>query len=261
MSASPILFETDGPTAVVTFNRPEARNAMTWAMYDGLVEACDRVDASDAVRVLVLRGAGGRAFSSGTDIRQFKDFRTAEDGLAYERRLDAVVDRLERVGAATIAEVHGVATGGGAVLALACDLCVCTPDARFGVPIARTLGNCLSAANIARLLDLVGPARARDLLFSGRLVEAAEAASLGLVARVVAAETIAATVGELADAISASAPLTIRATKEAIRRTTARRRLDPADIDDLIAACYASADFKEGVVAFLARRPPRFTGR
>lgn len=260
MSASHLLFEIDGPVAFLTFNRPDARNAMTWSMYDGLVEACDRVDRTDGLRVLVLRGAGGQAFSSGTDIGQFADFGSGEDGVAYERRLDAVVDRLERVTLATIAEVHGVATGGGCMLALACDLCVCTPDSRFGVPIARTLGNCLSAANTARLVDLVGPARAKDLLFSGRLVDAAEAASIGLVTRLANADTIGATVRELADTIALCAPLTIRATKEAIRRMQARR-LEAGAVDDLIASCYASEDFKEGVAAFLGRRPPRFTGR
>ncbi len=256
-----ILFEIDGPTATVTFNRPDARNALTWEMYDGLLAACDRVDASPEVRVLVIRGAGGRAFAAGTDISQFSSFKTREDAIGYERRLDAVVDRLERVGAATIAQVQGAATGGGCAIALACDLRVCTPDARFGVPIARTLGNCLSAANYARLIDLLGPARTNDLLLTGRLMDAAEAAAAGIVARVVGAEGIDAAVQDLASAIAVNAPLTIRATKEAIRRIQAGRRPAAGAIDDLIEACYLSADFREGVAAFLAKRPPRFTGQ
>jgi enoyl-CoA hydratase/carnithine racemase len=170
VSASHIIFETDGPVAYLTFNRPEARNAMTWDMYTRLEEICERVDRAEGIRVLVLRGAGGKAFASGTDISQFATFASREDALAYERRLDGIVDRLERVTAATIAQVQGVATGGGCALALACDLRVCTPDARFGVPIARTIGNCLSAANYARMMDLMGPARVKDLLFSGRLI-------------------------------------------------------------------------------------------
>lgn len=256
-----VLVEITGPIASVTFNRPDARNALTWEMYDGLVAACDRVDAATEVRVLVIRGAGGKAFAAGTDIGQFSSFSSREDAIGYERRLDAVIDRLERVGAATIAQVQGAATGGGCAIALACDLRVCTPEARFGVPIARTLGNCLSAANYARMIDLLGPARTKDLLLTGRLMDAAEAAAAGVVARVVEAEAIDAAVHDLASAIAVNAPLTIRATKEAIRRIQAGRRPPAGAIDDLIEACYLSADFKEGVAAFLAKRAPRFTGR
>jgi enoyl-CoA hydratase/carnithine racemase len=258
---SDIEFTTEGPVAYVTFNRPGARNALTWEMYDGLVEACGRVDATDDVRVLVLRGAGGKAFASGTDISQFTSFASREDAIAYERRLDAVIDRLERVRAATIAQVQGVATGGGCAVAFACDLRVCTPDARFGMPIARTLGNCLSAANYARMIDMMGPGRVKDLLFTGRLLDAAEAATVGLVNRVVEAEGVETAVRELAGTIAANAPLTIRATKEALRRIQSARRLPAEAIDDLVAACYLSDDFREGVAAFLTKRPPRFTGR
>ena len=155
------LYATEGPIATLTFNRPEARNAMTWAMYDALVDACERVDGDEAIRVLVLRGAGGKAFVAGTDISQFQGFRDREDGIKYEERLDAVLDRLERVAKATIAQVEGVAAGGGCAIALACDLRVASPAASFGVPIARTLGNCLSGATYARLLDLLGPPHRR----------------------------------------------------------------------------------------------------
>jgi enoyl-CoA hydratase len=256
-----IEFHTDGPIAFVTFNRPEARNALTWAMYDGLVEACERVDGADDVRVLVLRGAGGGAFAAGTDISQFTAFASRQDAIAYERRLDAVIDRLERVRVATIAQVEGVATGGGCAIALACDLRVCAPGARFGMPIARTLGNCLSAANYARMIDAMGPARVKDLLLTGRLIDAAEAASFGLVSRVMSADDVEGRVRELAATIAANAPLTIRATKEAVRRIQAARRLAPDATDDLVAECYLSEDFKEGVAAFLAKRSPRFRGR
>src|SRR5262245_31714437 len=202
-------------------------------MYEGLVAACDRVDADDSLRVFVVRATGG-AFAAGTDIKQFTGFKTGEDGLAYERRLDAVIDRLERVRVPTIAQVEGVAAGGGCAIALACDLRVCTPAARFGVPIARTLGNCLSAANYARLADLIGPARTKDLLFTGRLIDAAEAEALGLVTRMVPAAEIDKTVHTLAATIAANAPLTLRATKEAVRRIQAHRRIEPERADDLI---------------------------
>lgn len=260
MSTPRVLFEVEGPAAVLTFNRPEARNAMTWEMYEAVVDACDRVDRDPSVRVFVLRGAG-KAFVSGTDIEQFTRFGSRDDALAYEHRIDDVVERLERVAAATIAQVQGVAAGGGCMIALACDLRVCSPEAQFGMPIARTLGNCLSAANYARLLDLLGPARVKDLLFTGRLIDATEAASLGLVTRMADATAIEAVVRGLVATIAANAPLTIRATKESIRRLQVGRRVDPAQTEDLIAACYGSDDFKEGVAAFLAKRRPVFTGR
>jgi enoyl-CoA hydratase len=260
LSSNEAVFDLDGSIAFLTFNRPQARNALTWAMYDALVEACDRVDADPAIRVFVIRAAGD-AFAAGTDIGQFTGFRSGEDGIAYERRLDAVIDRVERVQAPTIAQVDGVAAGGGCAIALACDLRVCTPAARFGVPIARTLGNCLSAANYARLVDLVGPARTKELLFTGRFLDAAEAASLGLVTAVAERDRLADAVRELAERLASHAPLTIRATKETIRRIAAHRRVDSAIADDLVAACYASADFREGIDAFLAKRPPKFTGQ
>src|SRR5262249_10215331 len=153
----------------------------------------------------------------------FTGFTTGEDGLAYERRLDAVVDRLERVRVPTIAQVEGVAAGGGCAIALACDLRVCTADAQVGVPIARTLRTGLSAANSARLVDRIGPARRKDLLFTGRLMDVAEAQSLGLVTRLEQPADIEAGVRELANEIAANAPLTIRTTKESLRRLAERR--------------------------------------
>lgn len=260
MSTPHVQFETHGSRAVVTFNRPDARNAMTWPMYEALVEHCATVDGDDAIRVLILRGAGGRAFVAGTDIAQFRDFTTAADGLAYEQRLDAVIDRLEAVSKPTIAQIDGVATGGGCALAAACDLRVCTPQSRFGIPIARTLGNCLSAANHARLLDLIGPARLKELLFTGRLLDAEEAAAAGLVNRIAAADSLDAVVQEYAETMAANAPLTIRATKEMVRRIQAHRRIAPDAGRDLIVRCYTSADFHEGVDAFLAKRAPQWTG-
>ena len=151
-----VQFTSEGRVAFLTFNRPEARNAMTWPMYDALAEACDLVDADQRICAFVLRGAGD-AFVAGTDISQFTSFASADDGIAYERRMERIIERLEQVSVPTIAQVHGVAAGGGCLIALACDLRVCSPAARFGVPIARTLGNCLSAANCARLVDADRP--------------------------------------------------------------------------------------------------------
>ena len=255
------VFETDGPVATLTFNRPEARNAMTWEMYEALVAACERIDDDADLRVLVLRGAGGKAFVAGTDISQFQSFRDREDGIKYEERLDRVLDRLERVSKPTIAQVQGVAVGGGCAIALTCDLRVATPESSFGIPVARTLGNCLSAASYGRLVDLMGPSRVKDLMFTGRLMDGTEAHAAGLVARLVSGDTIDGVTRDLAREIAGNAPLTLRATKELIRRLAARRRLAPGDDADIVEMCYTSDDFREGVTAFLAKRKPHWTGR
>jgi enoyl-CoA hydratase/carnithine racemase len=261
LSTTQTIFETDGPLAILTFNRPEARNAMTWTMYEALSEACDRVDGDDDLRVLILRGAGGKAFVAGTDIGQFESFNAPDDGARYEHRLDAVLDRLERVTKPTIAQVQGVAAGGGCAIAFCCDLRVATPESTFGVPISRTLGNCLSADTCNRMLSLLGPARFQELMFTGRFIHGPEAQALGLLNRMVAAPEIDHVVRELAAEIASRAPLTIRAIKEMTRRLLARQRLAPGEDRDLIELCYMSADFREGVAAFMARRQPNWTGR
>ena len=225
-------------------------------MYDAIVEACDLVDASPA-RALIVRGSGG-AFSSGTDIAQFADLATGAAGLAYERRIGAVIDRLERVRVPTVAAIDGVAVGGGCALAVACDLRVCADTAAFGVPVARTLGNCLSIENLSRLVDLVGAGRAADLLFTGRLVKAPEALTWGLASRVVPAADLDATARSIADDLAQRAASTLGATKTMLRRLREHRRPPPGSADDLVAACYASAEFREGVAAFAEKRPPRF---
>ena len=260
MSTEDALYESDGPIATLTFNRPDARNAMTWDMYQALVHACDRVDEDAAIRVLILKGAGGKAFVAGTDISQFVDFRTAEDGIKYEERIDQVLDRLDRVTKATIAQVQGVAAGGGCGIALTCDLRVATPESSFGIPVARTLGNCLSGATYSRLVDLLGPALVKDMLLSGRFIPATEALGLGIVNRLEPVETIDAAVRDYATRIAANAPLTIKATKEMIRRIMASRRLRPGEDHDIVSMCYTSRDFREGVEAFVSKRPPKWTG-
>jgi enoyl-CoA hydratase len=254
------IFETDGPLAILTFNRPDARNAMTWEMYQALVDACDRVDQDADLRVFILRGAGGKAFVAGTDISQFQTFRDRDDGLKYEEKLDHVLDRLERVRKPTIAHVQGVAAGGGCAIALTCDLRVATPESTFGIPIARTLGNCLSGASYSRLVDLVGPGVVKDLLFTGRLMSGTEAQAVGMVNRLVPADEIERTVRELAATLAGNAPLTLRATKEMIRRVLAKRRLAAGDDADMVEMCYTSNDFHEGVAAFLDKRKPTWTG-
>jgi enoyl-CoA hydratase/carnithine racemase len=251
-------FTSSGPLARLTFTRPDAGNALTWAMYDALTDACDRVDGDPAIRAFVICAPGG-VFCTGTDIRQFSAFTTGEDGVAYERRIEACLARLEAVAVPTIAQIEGIAAGAGCAIALACDLRVCTAAARFGVPIARTLGNALSIENCARLVAHVGPGPAKDLLFTGRLLDAREAADLGLITRLADPAEIGRVVDELAGTIAGNAPLTIRAMKTALRHV-ASGRPDAREVNDAIAACYASRDFHEGVAAFLARRAPVFRG-
>ena len=259
MSNAETIFTIEPPFAILTFNRPEARNAMTWAMYDALVAACEQVDADPRVRVFILRGAGGKAFVSGTDISQFQKFSEPTDAIDYEKRIGVVLGRLERVAKPTITQVEGFATGAGCGIVATCDLSIATTESAIGIPIARTLGNCASSGTFARIVNLIGPARAKEMIFTGRLIPAPEAVSIGLINRAVPRESIEAEVMTIAREIASNAPLTIRATKEMTRRMMEARR--PAEGDaDLIEMCYMSADFKEGVTAFLAKRKPQWTG-
>jgi enoyl-CoA hydratase len=257
-----LIEDRRGDVLWLTFNRPEARNAMTFAMYDRLGELAREANADNSLRCLVLTGAGDKAFVAGTDIGQFKEFRTEEDAIAYEERMEREIGALVEVRIPTIAAVRGACTGGGFAIAAACDIRVGSPSARFGIPIARTLGNCLSMASLNLLLDLLDPARARELLFTARLIEAPEAKEIGLVNELVdSEESLIPRVEALAEQIAANAPLTIRAVKEGIRRILAERRLDPRAGRDLIVACYMSEDFREGMSAFLEKRKPNWQGR
>ena len=260
MSDAETIFSIEPPFAFLTFNRPQARNAMTWAMYDALLSACEEVDRHPQVRVLILRGAGGKAFVSGTDISQFRSFRTPQDAIDYEKKISVVLGRLGRVDKPTIAQVEGFATGAGCGLVATCDLSVATHDSAIGIPIARTLGNVASSGTFARIVNLIGPARAKEMIFTGRLFSASEAQAMGLINRVVPKESIESEVMDMARQIAANAPLAIRATKEMTRRLMEARSPEHGDAD-LIEMCYMSADFKEGVDAFLSKRKPQWTGQ
>jgi enoyl-CoA hydratase/carnithine racemase len=259
MTTAETIFQVDPPFAVLTFNRPQARNAMTWAMYDALLAACEQVDADPHVRVFILRGAGGKAFVSGTDISQFQSFRTPNDAIEYEKKISVVLGRLERVVKPTITQVEGFATGAGCGIVATCDLSVATTESAIGIPIARTLGNIASSGTFARIVNLIGPSRAKEMMYTGRLIPAPEAQAMGLINRVVPKESIASEVMTLARQIADNAPLTIRATKEMTRRLMEARSPGQGDAD-LIEMCYMSADFKEGVEAFLNKRKPQWTG-
>jgi enoyl-CoA hydratase/carnithine racemase len=257
MPTNAVAWDINGSVAIVTLNRPEARNALTWDMYDALVDACDAAEAGADVRVLIIRGSGG-AFAAGTDISQFREFTDGDDGIAYERRLDAVIDRIERLPIATIAEVDGAAAGGGCAIAMACDLRICSERARFGVPVSRTLGNCLSIANTARMVDLIGPALTRDLLLTGRMIDAREAYAAGLASAVVTSSELQQEAYKIAAELSTRARSTIKATKAMMLRLRDHRRPPAGSADDIIRECYASGEFREGVEAFLAGRRPNW---
>lgn len=252
-----VRFERRGLTAHVTFDRPNARNAMTWAMYEQLDHALDRIAADPELRVAVLRGAGGH-FAAGTDITQFASFKSGEDGVAYERRLEAVIAKLESSRVVTIAAVEGYAAGSGFALATACDLRVCTPDARFGVPIAKTLGNCLSMPNYARLVASIGAARTKSLLLTADFMSAEEAQRLGFVIGVIEPHAFPSHVETLCEHVASLSPITLQVTKEAVRRIVA---LGATEGEDLVHRAYASEDFREGVAAFTSKRRPKWNGR
>jgi enoyl-CoA hydratase/carnithine racemase len=258
--ADELIVERKGAIVWITFNRPQARNALTWNMYSGLEIACKEINADRGVRAVVLTGAGGQAFVAGTDIGQFRAFKTEQDALDYEARGNVVMRTLESVRVPTIAAIAGACTGAGAAIAACCDLRIATPSARYGFPIARTLGNCLSMANYTRAAALIGFARLKDVIMRARLMDAEEMLSCGLVSEVTADEQSLLTRAQaLADEVVSMAPLTLWATKEALRRV--RDTLIPEGADsDLIVACYTSQDFKEGVEAFLAKRKPNWTG-
>jgi enoyl-CoA hydratase/carnithine racemase len=243
-----VVYEVHDDVAWVTFSRPEAHNAMTWDMYDQLVDACERIDEDATVRVAVFAGAGGKAFVAGTDIRQFTAFETGQDGLDYERRIDAVLDRLEAVRKPTVALVEGFAMGSGFAIAASCDLRVITADAKFGMPIARTVGNCLSMGNYARLAAAVGSPRLKDVIFRARTIYAQEALDIGFVSAIVERDTLDEFVSDLCAKLADHSATTLWVTKEALRRA----RYVPEG-DDLIREAYGSEGFRANVRAFLDR--------
>ena len=255
-----LLHERRGGVAWITFNRPEARNALTFAMYEELAKICEAANNDPTLRCIVIRGAGEKAFASGTDINQFREFKTPQDAIDYENRIDRVLTTLEQCRVPTIAAINGFCTGGGAGIAAACDLRIGTTSARIGFPSARTLGNCLSMSNVSRLTALIGAARVKDLIFTARLVEAAEAARVGLLGEVVEdGAALDKRADEVARLLASHAPLTLNATKQAVTRL--QKRLTRDEGEDLILMCYTSQDFREGLDAFLNKRAPQWRGQ
>ena len=252
-----VHYETRGVVARITFDRPRARNAMSWSMYDQLGAALGQLESDSHVRVAELRGTGGH-FVAGTDIGEFESFSSGEHGVAYERRLEGIVARLENVRVPTVAVVQGNSAGAGLLFVAACDIRVCTPDAVFSAPIARTVGNTLSMASIARLVAHLGPARTKALVMTAGTIEAAEARATGFVSAVVEPDRLDQKVSELVTKLAGLAPMTLRATKQMVARVIDHLS---GDAEDLVREIYGSHDFKEGVRAFREKRPPSWEGR
>jgi enoyl-CoA hydratase len=258
MTDGEVRYVRNGAVATVTFDRPAARNAMTWQMYEQLGEACSRMQREEGLRAAVFRGAGGKAFIAGTDIAQFRSFRSGEDGMAYERKMEGYLSAVETLPIPTLAVVEGFAIGGGLAIAACCDLRIATPGSRFGVPIARTLGNCLSVANYARLVAALGASRAKRVLLLAENLSAEEALAGGFVSEIVAPSDLDGRIGELTERLVQHAPITMRVSKEAIRRLL---HAGLPSGDDLARTCYGSDDFRIGVQAFVEKREPQWTGK
>jgi enoyl-CoA hydratase len=253
-----VTLSREGAVATVWFDRPEARNALTKTMYSRFTAACETLARDASVRVVVFRGVGGKAFVAGTDISRFLQFTGPEDGIAYEQEMEAHLAALFEIPVPTLAVVEGYAVGGGLNIAAGCDLRIATTGSRFGTPIARTIGNCLSMPSYARLLAGFGESRAKRMLLLGDLLSAEEASEAGFLARLVPPEAIEDTLAGVVAQLLENAPLTLAVSKEAIRRLQAR---DIPDGDDLIRRIYGSADFKAGVEAFTGKTKPNWRGQ
>jgi enoyl-CoA hydratase len=258
MNDGEVHLKRDGAVAHIVFDRPQARNAMTWRMYEQLGEICAQLRADTSVRVAAFRGAGGKAFVAGTDIAQFLEFTSGEDGIAYEERMEGYLGALESLPMPTLAVVEGWAIGGGLAITACCDLRVATPGSRFGVPIARTLGNCLSVANTARLVAALGASRAKRVLLLAEMITAEEALGGGFLTEIIAPDHLDHRVAELCDRLANHAPVTMRVSKEAIRRLL---HAGLPDDRDLVREAFGSEDFRRGVRAFVEKREAEWTGR
>jgi len=252
MSDGSVELQYSGDVARIILNRPQAHNSLTWPMYESIFDACLDITRLSTISALVLSGAGDESFCAGSDIHQFEGFLTGDDGLAYESRMERVLRQLEMVHCPTIAAIDGFALGGGLLLASVCDFRVATQKSRFGVPIARTLGNALSGRNCSRLISLVGVGRAKDLLMTGRVVGAPEALDMGLLTYVAPDGELSRTVESLVEQLLRSCPQTLRATKTIIDRLNYGMMEDI----DVLHSVYGHANFHEGVTAFIGHRRP-----
>lgn len=245
----------NGNIAQITFNNPAARNAMTWQMYEDLKSICDDLAKKSDVRAVIFRGAGEKAFVSGSDIEQFVGLKKDE---AYEQAVDRIFKSLQELPMPTIAVIEGLAVGSGLLMATACDFRISTPDARFGIPVAKTLGNCLSPGNLAWISAHLGIPMVKKMLLTAELVRAPELLESGFLYQIVDSAAITEAANILAKKMAVLAPITQKSSKLGIARLL---RSNLPDCTDLMRETYNSQDFREGVTAFLEGRPPKWTGK
>ncbi len=262
MATEKILAEKSGAVGRLTFNNPERHNAMSLEMWEAVADVLADFAAAVEIRVVVVTGAGGKAFVSGADISKFEDERASTEALArYTRATEGAAAALATIAKPTIAMINGYCLGGGVAVALSCDLRICSDTSRFAIPAAR-LGIGYGYAHLRRLVDRVGPAFAKEILFTARHFDAGEALAMGLVNRVVPSAELEATVAEVAGSIAENAPLTLAAAKFVVgevMKDSGERDLDACD--RVVQACFDSADYVEGRRAFMEKRKPRFSGR
>ena len=253
-----VTVELRDKIAYITFDHIAARNAMTVGMYESLKSICLDIAKNPAIRVAIFRGAGGKSFVSGSDIAQFTSFKDGEDGVRYEEAIHDYLNPLASLPIPTIAVIDGMAVGGGLAIATCCDFRISTPDAKFGVPIARTLGNCLYPGNIAWLAAHMGMNIVRRMLLLAEMVSAGELKTQGYLLATYDQEQLAKEADALAERLLKLAPITQKASKLAMARIIASQL---PDCQDLIRETYGSDDFKNGVASFLKGEPPVWTGK
>ena len=260
MTGARLIYEKNGDTAHVRFDNQRAHNALTSQMWHDLRDAAFDIAKDRSIRVATFRGVGGKAFISGTDITKFADYSKGSQGVAYERDIDICMGAIDTIPCTTIAIVEGWAVGGGLNISSACDFRIATPNARFGSPIGRTIGNCLSAQSVARIGTAIGVQMAKRMVLLGEIVPAPELLASGFLHQIVEADALDETAEALCRRAAENAPLTTAASKEMLRRM---RYAGLPDVEDLIAQVYGSADFRRGVATFLGgtKALPAWTGK
>ena len=261
MPSDKMISKVEAGVGWMTFNNPERHNAISLEMWEAALEIMAGFSADPLVRVMVVIGAGGKAFASGADISKFKDERQEAAAVAhYQATTQKAFSAIQGMAIPTIAMVRGYCIGGGTAAAVCCDIRICTENAKFGVPAAK-LGLGYGLQRAEPLVNLVGPAYAKEMFFTGRQFDAREAERMGLVNRVVPDDQLEATVQEMARTIADNAPLTVRTAKLVVGEVLkdARDR-DVAATERAVDACFSSNDYKEGQAAFAEKRKPRFTG-
>ena len=262
MASDEILRERRGPVEWIIFNRPQRLNAMTHRMEDRLIDICRDINQDKVVRAVVFTGAAGNkpAFMAGQDVSDLRDVASVDEAMAMELRGEEVCIAVENIRVPTIAAISGACVGAGALLAASCDLRIADPSMRFGFPIARTVGNCLTVKNLARLTMVMGAPATKELIFTARLLNAEEFKAIGALREVTpAAAALLVRAQEIGEKFVELAPLTLWGTKEGMRRLRDAMLPSIADLD-IVKACYLSRDYREGTAAFLEKRKPSWTG-